>query len=75
MPHLAPPALAVSEQMRNYRRTATAALLALVVGAVVVSALMVLAVTAGDGRSADGGPEQSSVASSIGHPTIVPQPR
>lgn len=51
MPHLAPTALAVSEEMRYYRRTATAAMLALFVAAVVVSALMVLAVTGGDGPS------------------------
>jgi hypothetical protein len=48
MPHLAPTALAVSEEMRYYRRTATAAMLALLVAAVVVSTLMVLAVTGGD---------------------------
>ena len=53
MPHPAPPALAVIEQMRNHQRTATAAMLALFVAAIVVSALMVLAVTAGDGPGAN----------------------
>jgi hypothetical protein len=51
MPHLAPTALAVSEEIRYHRRTATAAMLALFVAAVVVSALMVLAATGGDGPS------------------------
>ena len=51
MPYLAPTALAVSEEMRYHRRTATAVMLALLVAAVVVSALMVLAVTGGDASS------------------------